>query len=171
MPILNWYFYAYGLVTACLFAGARLLAPPRHQILRIVAPPWLNGLAIVLAFLLVNIEIADYFSPPGEHLTFEFSGSLPRDMTYSIAWALYALVLIVVGIARAARPLRYAALGLLGVTVLKLFLHDLASLNQLYRIGALIGVAMVALLASLAYHRFFSSAAKTKEARHEPVAG
>ena len=28
-PILNWYLYTYGLVTLSLFAGARLLAPPR----------------------------------------------------------------------------------------------------------------------------------------------
>ena len=29
-PIFNWYLYAYGIVTVCLFAGARLLAPPRN---------------------------------------------------------------------------------------------------------------------------------------------
>src|ERR1019366_5007024 len=37
--IFNWYLYAYGVVTICLFAGARLLAPPRHQILPLNAPP------------------------------------------------------------------------------------------------------------------------------------
>ncbi len=45
----------------------------------------------VLAFLLLNIEIADYFSAPGSTLTFEFGGNFARDMTYSIAWALFAL--------------------------------------------------------------------------------
>jgi uncharacterized membrane protein len=29
-PIFNWYLYAYGIVTVCLFAGAKLLAPPRN---------------------------------------------------------------------------------------------------------------------------------------------
>ena len=98
-PIFNWYLYAYGIVTVCLFAGARLLAPPRHQISAMNAPPILAGLGTVLAFLLVNIEIADYFSEPGTTLTFQFSGNFARDMTYSIAWALFALVLLVVGIA------------------------------------------------------------------------
>ena len=102
-PIFNWYLYAYGIVTVCLFAGARLLAPPRHQILRVNAPPILTGLGTVLAFLLVNIEIADYFSEPGSTLTFQFSGNFARDMTYSIAWAVFALVLLVVGIARRVR--------------------------------------------------------------------
>ena len=32
-PIFNWYLYAYGIVTICLFAGTKLLAPPRNQIL------------------------------------------------------------------------------------------------------------------------------------------
>ena len=44
-PIFNWYLYAYGIVTVCLFAGAKLLAPPRNQILTgINAPPILAGL-------------------------------------------------------------------------------------------------------------------------------
>jgi uncharacterized membrane protein len=84
----------------------------------------------VLAFLLVNIEIADYFSERGSTLTFQFSGSFARDMTYSIAWALFALVLLVIGISKRARAPRYAGLGLLGVTILKLFFHDLARLDQ-----------------------------------------
>src|SRR5208282_2307773 len=95
-PILNWYLYAYGIVTVCLLVGARLLAPPRHLILGASAPPVLASLGTVLAFLLVNIEIADFFSPPGSTLTFEFSGSFARDMTYSIAWALFALGLLII---------------------------------------------------------------------------
>jgi len=114
----------------------------------------------VLAFCLLNIEIADYFSKPGTTLTFEFSGNFARDMTYSIAWALFALILLIVGIWRKIPGARYAALGLLSVTILKLFFHDLARLNQLYRIGAVIGVGVIALLASLTYQRFFASSTK-----------
>jgi uncharacterized membrane protein len=123
-------------------------------------------LGTVLAFLLVNIEIADYFSEPGSTLTFQFTGNFARDMTYSIAWALYALVLLVVGIARRIRAPRYAGLGLLGVTILKLFFHDLAQLDQLYRIGAFVAVAAIAMLASFAYQRFY--AASVKESAEVP---
>jgi uncharacterized membrane protein len=158
--IFNWYLYAYGVVTICLFMGARLLAPPRHQIARVNAPPILTGLGTVLAFLLVNIEIADYFSSPGSTLTFQFSGDFARDMTYSIAWAVFALVLLVVGIARRVRTPRYAGLALLGVTILKLFFHDLANLDQLYRIGAFVAVAAIAMLASFAYQRFYAATVK-----------
>ena len=166
-PILNWYLYTYGVVTVCLFVGARLLAPPRHLVLKSNAPPFLAGLGTVLAFLLLNIEIADYFSPLGAALTFQFEGNFARDMSYSIAWALFALVLLVVGIARKVTAARYAALGLLSVTLLKLFFHDLAQLSQLYRVGALIGVAVIAMLASFAYQRFYAVSNQEKEVKDE----
>jgi uncharacterized membrane protein len=161
--IFNWYLYAYGIVTISLFAGAKLLAAPRNQISKINVPPILAGLGTVLAFLLLNIEIADYFSAPGSTLTFQFSGDFARDMTYSIAWAFFALVLLVAGILKKIPAARYAAMGLLCVTLLKLFFHDLAQLGQLYRIGAFVGVAVIAMLASFAYQKFFSAADQKKE--------
>jgi uncharacterized membrane protein len=153
--ILNWYMYAYGIVTVCLFAGARLLAPPRDRIGEFSAPALLATLGTVLAFLLLNIEIADYFTPEGtKTLTFQFSGNFTRDMTYSIAWALFALGLLVAGIVKKQRAPRYASLALLGVTLLKLFLHDLSHLNQLTRIGAFVSVAVVLFAASFLYQKF-----------------
>jgi uncharacterized membrane protein len=166
-PIFNWYLYTYGIATICLFAGSKLLAPPRNLVFKINAPPILAGLGTVLAFLLLNIEIADYFSQPGSTLTFQFSGDFARDMTYSIAWALFALVLLVAGILKKIPAARYAAMALLCVTLLKLFFHDLAQLGQLYRIGAFIGVAVIAMLASFAYQKFFSATAKPPEAKDE----
>jgi uncharacterized membrane protein len=168
-PIFNWYLYSYGIVTACLFLGARLLAPPRNLVLRSNVPPILAGLGTVLAFLLMNIEIADYFSPAGSTLTFQFRDNFARDMTYTIAWALFALVLLVIGIVRKIPASRYAAMGLLCVTLLKLFFHDLARLDQLYRIGAFIAVAVIAMVASFAYQRFFTAILKEKESKDETV--
>ena len=165
--IFNWYLYAYGIVTAALFAGAKLLGPPRNQIFKINAPPVLAGLGTVLAFLLLNIEIADYFSAAGSTLTFQFSGNFARDMTYSIAWALFALGLLVYGILKNIAAARYSAMGLLCVTLLKLFFHDLARLGQLYRIGAFVGVAVIAMLASFAYQKFFAASARNRELKNE----
>ena len=101
----------------------------------------LYTLGTILTFLLLNIQIADFFSI-GPTLTFSFEGNFARDMTYSIAWALFAFVLFLVGMKKNMRWVRYAGLALLLVTLAKLFLHDLSQLNQLYRIGAFIGVAL-----------------------------
>lgn len=160
--LLNWYLYAYGLATAALFTGARLLAPPRARVFGVNAPPLLNALGTVLAFLLLNLEIADYFTRPGAGaLAFQFSGNFARDMTYTIAWALFALGLLGAGIWKQQKAARHAALGLLSVALLKLFFHDLARLEALYRIGALFAVAVIAMLASFAYQRFLPGNEKT----------
>ena len=166
-PIFNWYLYTYGIATICLFAGTKLLAPPRHLVLKSNAQAVLGALGTVLAFLLLNIEIADYFSAPGSTLTFQFSGNFARDMTYSIAWGLFALGLLVYGIVKRLAAARNAAMALLCITLLKLFFHDLAQLGPLYRIGAFIGVAVIAMLASFAYQKFFSATAKETEAKNE----
>jgi uncharacterized membrane protein len=166
-PFFNWYLYTYGLATVALFLGARLLAPPRHLVLKSNAQAILGALGTALAFLLLNIEIADFFSAPGSTLTFQFSGNFARDMTYSIAWALFALGLLVFGIAKKTPGARYTAMALLCVTLLKLFFHDLAQLGQLYRIGAFVGVAVIAMLASFAYQKFYAAAAKPPENKNE----
>jgi hypothetical protein len=160
--IFNWYLYAYGLAVAALFMGARLLAPPREQVLGINTPPLLNTLGVILAFLLLNIEIADFFTTPGARsLAFQFSGNFARDMSYTIGWALFALGLLSAGIWQQTRTARYAAIALLSVALLKLFFHDLARLEALYRIGALFAVAVIAILASFAYQRFLPSNEKS----------
>ncbi|HWN65434.1 MAG TPA: DUF2339 domain-containing protein, partial [Candidatus Binatus sp.] len=98
-------------------------------------------------------------------LTFQFSGNFARDMSYSIAWALFALLLLIVGMQKKTAPVRYASLGLLGVTVVKLFFHDLSQLDQLYRIGAFVVVAVTAILASFLYQRFLAAVEKNNEAK------
>ena len=118
--IWNWYLYAYGITSFCLLAGARIFGTPRETSAERAAPPLLGSLGAILVFLLLNIEIADYFSV-GPTLTFSFSGNFARDMTYSIAWALFALGLILVGMRIKQRAARYAGVALLGVTLAKLF--------------------------------------------------
>jgi uncharacterized membrane protein len=165
-PILNWYLYTYGIATVCLFAAGRFLSPPRQLVLGSNVLPLLYTLGTVLAFLIVNIEIADYFSTSGTvALTFQFSGNFARDMSYSIAWAMFALLMLIVGISKRIAPVRYASLALLGVTVVKLFFHDLSQLDQLYRISAFVVVAVVAILASFLYQRFLGAAEKNGETK------
>ena len=153
--IWNWYLYAYGITSFCLFAGARAVQPFRESDLSRFIPRLLYALGTILVFLLLNIQIADFFSI-GPTLTFSFSGNFARDMTYSIAWALFAFALLLIGMKKRTKAIRYAGLALLLVTLAKLFLHDLANLGQLYRIGAFIGVALILIVASFVYQRFLA---------------
>ena len=160
VPIWNWYLYAYGVSALCFFLSGRWFGDPREKDYERIASPLLYSLAGLVAFLLMNIEIADYFSI-GPTLTFSFSGNFARDMTYTIAWAIFAFGLLVIGIAKSARAARLAAIALLCLAFAKLFLHDLDSLSQLYRIGAFITVAVIAIVASFIYQRFLLPRAKT----------
>jgi uncharacterized membrane protein len=169
-PILNWYLYAYGIVTVCLLLGGRLLAPPRHILGGSNARAVLYALGTILAFLLLNIEIADYFSEPGTTLTFKFSANLAQDMTYSLGWATFAFILLAIGFKTNTGPIRYAGMALMIVTIFKLFLHDLWRLGGLYRIGSLVGLAVVLMVISFIYQRFLSVRKPAEEApRHGPA--
>ena len=155
--IFNWYLYSYGIVAVCMLAGARLLAPPRNLIRGVNVQPVFYAFGVVLAFLLLNIEIADYFSAPGSHLTFNFSGDVAQDMTYSLAWGLFAFALFTVGFKSKNALARYAGMGLLIVTLVKLFFHDLWRLGGLYRIGSFVGLAVLLILISFIYQHFFQT--------------
>jgi uncharacterized membrane protein len=159
VPIFNWYLYAYGVAAICFGLSAFCFGQPREKKYERRAAVILYSLAAVTLFLLMNIEIADYFSI-GPTLTFSFSGNFARDMTYTIAWAMFAFGLLVIGISSKTRAARFAAIGLLCFTLAKLFLHDLDSLNQLYRIAAFITVAIIAIVASFAYQRFLTPGTK-----------
>jgi uncharacterized membrane protein len=75
-------------------------------------------------------------------------------MTVTIAWALYSLGLIVCGLWRRSRGARIAGVSLMGVTLAKLFILDLASIGSLYRIAVTISVALIALAVSFLYQRY-----------------
>jgi uncharacterized membrane protein len=44
------------------------------------------------------------------------------------------------------------------VTLLKVFLFDMHEIENIFRIGALVGVAVIAFIASFLYQRFFDQA-------------
>ena len=68
--------------------------------------------------------------------------------------------MVAAGIVGKIRSARFAGIALLCITLLKLFIHDLAKLQALYRVGALLGVTLVAFAASLLYQKFFAQDAK-----------
>lgn len=166
--LLNWYLYTY----ACVI-GSLVFASHRMKQWAPELKPWtwmpqaFQAMAVLLSFLLMNIEIADFFAPSGQAtLIFEFGGHFGRDVTYSLSWSLFALAMMGYGLRYRIRESRWAGLGLLSMTLLKVFFHDMAQLDQLYRIAALVGVASIAILSSVLYQRFGANAeASASESR------
>ena len=77
----------------------------------------------------------------------------PSSLALSVIWTVLASAFIGVGLVRDFAPLRYLAMALFGLTVLKVFLVDLSSLGGIYRILGFIGVGLVLLAVSFLYQR------------------
>jgi uncharacterized membrane protein len=157
MPILNWYLYTYLVCAAAMFAAARLARPDdghNAETARLTAI--FSAAGTVLLFLLVNIEIADFYST-GATITFNFTASLAQDLTYTLGWAVFALMLLTAGIVMRNRPTRVASIILLVLTVFKCFVHDLGRLGGLYRVGSFVGLAICLALVALTLQKFVLS--------------
>ncbi len=118
--------------------------------------PCASGCAItatVLVFAWLHLTLLNAF---GSSATFRWpSDRMPaRDLTISLAWASYALALLVLGVNRNASGPRWASLVLLLVTLAKVFLFDLGNLSGLYLVGSLAGLALSLFAVSLLYQRF-----------------
>lgn len=160
IKIFNWYFYAFGVVALCQFLAARLwpseepeAKPTSWSFLLTSARGITLSFGTVLLFVLLNIEIADYFST-GAVITFNLRGSLAQDLAYTLGWGVFGFTLLLVGLAKTNASARWASLALLGVTVGKLFLHDVWRLPLLYRSAAFAGLALLLIAGSLFFQRF-----------------
>lgn len=159
LPIVNWLLYTYGVPILCCFAAAWLLrrseaggASDEEGWARRL-PSAITLLGLLLVFWLINLEVLDFFSTR-RHLSLELARESARDLTMSVAWGLYALALLVIGLWRRARPLRLLSLGFLVLTVAKVFLYDLAQLEDIARVFSFLGLGVSLLLVSLLYQRF-----------------
>lgn len=72
-------------------------------------------------------------------------------MYISILWALYAAALMIVGFWRRIPVLRYVALGLFGLLLVKVFLVDTSQVQNIYRIGAFLATGGVLVAVSYLY--------------------
>lgn len=77
-----------------------------------------------------------------------------RSGGLSVFWGLFALGLISAGLIKRQRPLRLIGLGQFVWVALKVFFHDLASLDPIYRIVAFILLGGVLLAGAFVYLRF-----------------
>jgi uncharacterized membrane protein len=140
IPLLNPLDLAYLFVLGVLFrwVGSLRLAEPLRLYI-----PW--G---VVAFLSLNLAIAR-----GVHqladvpFTWpELYGSALLQTLYAIVWSVLALVLMFGATRRRVRAVWLFGAGILALTILKLFLVDLANANTIARIVSFIGVGVLVIV-------------------------
>ena len=155
LRIFNWYLYAYLVCATAFLLASWWLAPSQRDDSHAPFPysSALAGAAVILLFLLLNIEIADFYAT-GPTIMFRFGVTVSQDLTYTIGWLMFGMALLAACIYVHSRFGRVAALVLIALTTFKCFLYDLGSLEGLYRVGSFVGLALSLALVSLALQRF-----------------
>ena len=117
--------------------------PPTERLVR-------GGLWIaagVIVFLGVTSELRRAFG-------IEFgAASLAGELAVSAWWIASSAALVMLGFARSIKPVRIAGLVVAGLAVAKVTLHDLASLDALYRVASVFILGLASLSLAYLYHR------------------
>ncbi len=123
---------ALGAAAFAALRGSQLLAAHR------------TALATAGALALLYLASAAVVTVAGEDL---------GQLLLSGLWATTGLSALIVGLVRDERTLRLGSLALLGTTISKVFLYDLAALESLYRVGSFIALGLLLLLAAGLWQR------------------
>jgi len=121
-----------------------------------------------LALIALSHEVADYYARQISTLRPLRSGrnqwipdyannwrriQIERDFTYSALWMAYGAMLMVVGFFRRSAFVRWQALVLIAVTIVKVFVYDVSQLDRGYRIVSFIVLGGLLLAISFVYQR------------------
>lgn len=156
-PVFNKTFAAFALLIAALALCARLYARSKDidETERAILSPLTLVAANLLAVFALSLEAIGYFER-------QISGGqsdasdlrLAQQLSLSLIWTVYGGAMLTVGIVKRSRLLRMMALLLLGLTILKVFLLDLSSLDRIYRIISFIALGGILLAVSFLYQRY-----------------
>ena len=158
-PVLNSYFLSSLFVIICFFVAAWLY----HRIEdKEVLAQWMKLVAaligVITLWFLMSVETYTFFATrASEYTDWE---DIRREqwlgqMALSVLWALYAAVLATIGFIRRSATIRWAALILFAIAIIKAMIVDIAYLQQLYRIIVFFVLGVLLLLVAWAYHRAF----------------
>jgi len=118
----------------------------------------LQAATVLLGFELISAETHDVFQ---YHVALAQSAAAEHwrnleQLTLSIIWMVYAVVLMGFGLWRRTRWLRLGALALLGFIILKIFIYDLSFLTAAYRSISFAGLGVILIGLSFLYQRYRS---------------
>lgn len=106
--------------------------------------------ANILALVALSLEFWDVF---GRMPSLGIDRGHAQELALSMLWLVYALGLLGAGLWKKSEALRWQALVLLGVVIVKVFLFDLSFLEKFYRIVSFFLLGLALLLISFYYQR------------------
>ncbi len=111
----------------------------------------LGTLGLILIFTYLSLEVRRAFHG-GTLLP-----SLQSDVelyVYSLVWLIYSAVLLGLAILRRVAGLRHASFVFLLITIVKVFVFDMADLTGLLRVASFIGLGLSLVAVGFVYQRF-----------------
>lgn len=109
-------------------------------------------LLVGLAIATVSLEIRQAFH--GTNISWTAATGAAELYAYSAAWLVCTGVLLAIGIARQSPAIRYASLALVMLTVVKVFLVDMATLTGIWRPLSFLGLGLALIAVGYFYRRF-----------------
>jgi uncharacterized membrane protein len=140
------YFVLIAGLGACLWFAAN--SPTASETSRTEAA-FLSVAINFFALLALSQEFWDYFGAGPRSI----DHSLAQHLSISILWTVYAGLLLLLGVQRQLAILRWQALFLLGIVVVKVFFYDLSFLDRAYRILSFFILGSALLAVSFFYQR------------------
>ncbi len=111
----------------------------------------LSYFMLVMIFTLLTLNVRHIFH--GEFLNLGITTNA-EIYAYSVIWMLLGIGLLFAGILQHNKTLRHASLGIIFLTIGKVFIYDAAELEGLYRVLSFFGLGISLLLLSYFYSRF-----------------
>lgn len=109
-------------------------------------------IGIVVLGAALSTESIRYFNSLGAYR--DNTVAIQMQFTLSSIWAIYSIILIFLGIIKKYKPARLFAIGLFGITILKVFLSDLSILTGAYRVLSFIILGFILLTVSFLYQKY-----------------
>jgi hypothetical protein len=107
-----------------------------------------------LSFLFLHLAIVWVLSSELLHWMDIFSNKAGYKLALSILWAVYSLLLIVLGIWKKNKLIRFGAIALFGATVVKLFFYDLTHLSTISKTIVFVALGIILLIISFLYNKY-----------------
>ena len=106
--------------------------------------------ALALALAYITLEIRRLYHGP---MLDEGAVTDAEQYTYSLAWLVFGVALLGIGLAFGSRRARLASALIIGITVLKAFLIDMSSLTGVWRALSFMGLGLVLVAIGWLYQR------------------
>lgn len=145
-PFVNFILLGYGIPAVLMAILARIMRHTRPQPYYLIAA----ATAIVLALAYLTLEVRTLFH--GSVLTDPFMSDA-EDYTYSAVWLAFGVALLLAGIALQSQPARLASAAVVILDIVKVFLHDLAGVQGIYRALSFICLGLVLMGIGWLYQR------------------